>query len=342
MRALLIGGTGFIGPHVARALQRLGHDVAVFHRSAAAQPGATASAPTRSMEADGPLAPLTHVAGDRRDLAASADQLHAFGADVVVDLILSSGRQARELMNVFRGHAQRVVALSSCDVYRACGVLHELEDGPLEPLPLTEASALRTTRHTYPPAQIRKLQHVFGWLDEEYDKIPVEHAILGDASLPGTVLRLPMVYGPGDRLHRFLPTLERMDRGEPIVLEQKHASWRAPRGFVANVAAAIALAATSPRAAGRIYNVAERESFSELEWIRLIAAAVDWHGDLVVLPADRAPADAKMPGNLDQHWVVDTTRIREELGYQEPVAREASIAQTIAWERTNLPTRARR
>jgi hypothetical protein len=109
-----------------------------------------------------------------------------------------------------------------------------------------------------------------------------------------------------------------------------------------SAATAIVLAAAPPRAAGRIYNVAERESFSELEWIRLIAAAVDWHGDLVVLPADRAPADAKMPGNLDQHWVVDTTRIREELGYQEPVAREASIAQTIAWERTNLPTRARR
>ena len=34
------------------------------------------------------------------------------------------------------------------------------------------------------------LQQVFGWLDDEYDKIPVEREILADNELPGTVLRL--------------------------------------------------------------------------------------------------------------------------------------------------------
>ncbi|HXB53192.1 MAG TPA: NAD-dependent epimerase/dehydratase family protein [Vicinamibacteria bacterium] len=32
MRALLIGGSGFIGSHVARALEQHGYDVVVFHR----------------------------------------------------------------------------------------------------------------------------------------------------------------------------------------------------------------------------------------------------------------------------------------------------------------------
>ena len=31
MRVLLIGGSGFIGPHVAGALDRLGHEVVIFH-----------------------------------------------------------------------------------------------------------------------------------------------------------------------------------------------------------------------------------------------------------------------------------------------------------------------
>jgi hypothetical protein len=53
------------------------------------------------------------------------------------------------------------------DVYRACGVLHGTEPGPLEPLPLTEASPVRTTLQTYPPAQVAMLQQVFGWLDGE-------------------------------------------------------------------------------------------------------------------------------------------------------------------------------
>src|SRR5207247_8849227 len=138
--------------------------------------------------------------------------------DVVVDLILSSGTQARALMTVFRGASGRVVALSSCDVYRACGVLHGSEWGPLAPLPLTESARLRTVLQTYPPERVKMLQQVFGWLDEEYDKIPVEREILGDPDLPGTVLRLPMVYGPGDPLHRFFPTLKRMDDRRPAIL----------------------------------------------------------------------------------------------------------------------------
>ena len=48
---------------------------------------------------------------------------------VVVDLILSSGTQARELHRSVRGATNRVVALSSCDVYRACGVLHGVGGG---------------------------------------------------------------------------------------------------------------------------------------------------------------------------------------------------------------------
>jgi nucleoside-diphosphate-sugar epimerase len=180
------------------------------------------------------------------------------------------------------------------------------------------------------------LQQVFGWLDDEYDKIPVEEAVLGDRELPCAVLRLPMVYGPGDPLHRFSPVLKRMDDRRPmILLEEKHAAWRSPRGFVENVAAAIALAATSDRAEGRIYNVGDAESLSELEWAQLIAEAADWRGEFVVRPADQTPAHLRRPGNLDQHWVVDTTRIREELGYREPIARGETIRRTIEWERAN-------
>jgi nucleoside-diphosphate-sugar epimerase len=235
---------------------------------------------------------------------------------------------------VFRGAAARVVALSSCDVYRACGVLHGSEPGPLEPVPLTEESALRTNLQTYPPDRIKMLQQVFNWLDEEYDKIPVEREILGDAELPATVLRLPMVYGPGDPLRRFLPVVKRVDDGRrAILLEERYARWRGPRGYVENVAAAIARAATNPRAAGRIYNVGETENASEGEWIERIAAAAGYTGEFVRLPFEKMPPHLRMPGNTDQHWSIDTTRIREELGYAEPLSQAEAIRRTIEWER---------
>jgi nucleoside-diphosphate-sugar epimerase len=316
MRVLLIGGSGFIGPHVARALEAEGHEVVVFHRG---------TTPAKN-----------HIAGDRRTLADHAGVVRRAAPDVVVDLILSSGTQAHELMRLFRGATNRVVALSSCDVYRACGVLHGSEPGPLEPVPLTESSALRTKLQTYPPDRIKMLQQVFGWLDDEYDKIPVEREILGDPELPGTLLRLPMVYGPGDPLRRFLPIVKRVDDRRPAILfEEKYARWRGPRGFVENVAAAIALAAVDDRAAGRVYNVGETESLTELESAERIAAAAGWSGRFVTLPAARMPPHLLMPGNTDQHWTIDTTRIREELGYREPVAQADAIRRTVEWERAN-------
>jgi nucleoside-diphosphate-sugar epimerase len=323
MRILVIGGTGFIGSFLVPRLLRAEHEVHVVMR-----PESSARLP----EGAHPLRV------DRARLGESARDLRGLRPDVVTDLILSSGRQAAELMDVFRGHAGRVVAISSMDVYRATEVLHRLVEGPLEPMPLTESSALRTTRQTYGPESIRMLRQVFAWLDEEYDKIPVEQAVSGDAELPATILRLPMVYGPGDRLHRLYPMLKRMDDRRPtIVLPAGLAAWRGPRGYVEDIAAACALAATSPRAAGRVYNVAEGRIFTELEWARLVARIAGWDGELVVVPDEEAPDSVKLPGNTAQHWVPDSTRIRAELGYREEIPLEEGIRRTIAWERANPP-----
>jgi nucleoside-diphosphate-sugar epimerase len=328
-KLLLIGGSGFIGSHVTAALVRGGHDVVVFHRGSQRSPG---------QEMGMLPAAVREIHGDRRQLPDHAESLRAVRPDVVVDFVLSSGRRARELMTLFRGVASQVVALSSADVYRACGIFHGLEPGPIDPVPLTESSPLRTRLQTYPIDRIRRLQQIFGWLDEEYDKIPVEQEILGDASLPGTVLRLPMVYGPGDRLHRLFPLVKRMDDRRPFILfDEKLAAWRGPRGYVENVAAAIALAATSPQSAGQIYNVGEVESLSELEWARQVGAAVGWSGRIVTLPREKTPHHLRMPGNLDQHWAMDTTRIRRELGYVEPIARAEAIRRTAEWERAHRP-----
>src|SRR5207237_3483076 len=138
--------------------------------------------------------------GDRDRLGEYRNELSRFAPEVIVDLILSSGEQARELMRIVRDVAARVVAISSMDVYRAWGVLHGVEPGPLEPLPLREDSPLRTTRQLYPAETVQTMQRVFSWLDDRYDKIAAEETSRGDPQVQWTVVRLPMVSGPEGRL----------------------------------------------------------------------------------------------------------------------------------------------
>jgi len=319
MRILLIGGNGFIGRFLVSALQKQGHSLAVFHRGTTPLP-----------------AGVHEIRGDRNQLSASAQELNRFAPDVVIDLVISSGPQAEQLMNTFRGATRRVVMLSSIDVYRAIGISQGTESGPLIEVPLTEESELRRSLHPYPPESMQALRKIFSWVTDDYDKIPAERIVMNDRELPGTVLRLPMIYGPGDPLHRFYAIVKRITDGRRhIIFPETLAAWRSPRGYVENVAAAIALAATDDRATRRIYNVCEEPSFSELEWANKIASELAWDGEFIVLPVDRTPRHLLRPGNAAQHWTASSARIRHELGYAEPVSIDEAIRRTVLWQREN-------
>ncbi|HEY6249665.1 MAG TPA: NAD-dependent epimerase/dehydratase family protein [Candidatus Angelobacter sp.] len=321
MNILLIGGPGFIGRHVVSQMQGAGHTFTLFHRG-------HASVPKGAEE----------ILGDRNRLGEFRDVFLCKKFDLVIDMALSSSRQAQELVNTFRGLVSRVVVPSSIDVYRAWGVFYGLEPGGLQEMPVTEESDLRTRKIPYPPERLKKIQEIFPWMDDDYEKIAVEKTVLNEHDLPGTVLRLPMVYGPGDPVHRLHFLLKRMDDGRrSILFPDDVAAMRTPRGYVENVAQAIALAATSERASGRIYNVCESDAFSEWEWAHKVAVFAGWDGDFVMLPHDKSPKHLLMPGNTAQHIVASSDRIRRELGYHELVPLEEALSRTIAWEREHPP-----
>ena len=112
-----------------------------------------------------------------------------------------------------------------------------------------------------------------------------------------------------------------MDDGRPVLLlDERMARWRCPRGFVDDVAAAIALAVVNERAAGRVFNVAEPVAYSEAEWVRTIGEVVGWRGEVVTVPAGRIP----LPYDMEQSLDTDSERIRMELGFVEVVKPENS------------------
>ena len=141
-----------------------------------------------------------------------------------------------------------------------------------------------------------------------------------------------MVHGPGDPYRRLSPYLKRMDDRRPaIILDEGLARWKCPRGYVEDVAAAIALAVVDERAAGRVFNVAEPDAFTEAEWVRRIGEAVGWRGEVVTVPGGRIP----LPYRIEQALDTDSGRIRRELGFVEVVTPGEALERTVAWERAN-------
>jgi nucleoside-diphosphate-sugar epimerase len=319
MRILIIGGTRFIGTYVVRRLIDAGHSVTLFHR------GETKTDLTGG---------VNEIYGDRRDLQSFMDEFARLAPDVALDMIPYTEEDARTLMRVFKNVARRVVAVSSADVYRAYGRLRRLETGAPDPVPLNEGAPLRESLYPY-RAQAEGTDD----FKYHYDKTLVERAVMNDRELPGTVLRLPAVYGAGDPQHRLFGYLKRMDDGRPaILLEEKQARWRWTRGYVENVAEAIALAVMDERAAGRIYNVGEDETLAEADWVRAIGQAAGWDGEVVTVPQNLLPEHLATAVDYEHDLATDTRRIRAELGYKERVSREEALRRTIEWERANPPT----
>ncbi len=322
MRILVIGGTGFIGPFVARQLHGWGHQVTLFHRG--------------QTETDLPSG-IAHLHGDRERLADYAAAFRRLAPDVVLDMFPVTEESAQAVVGTITGIAGRLVAISSIDVYRAYDRLRRKDPGPPDPVPLTEESPLRDRLYPYRDEPSPLANDPLRRLGD-YDKILIERVVMGEARLPGTILRLPMVYGPGDYQHRLFPYLKRMDDGRPaILLDANGAGWQGARGYVENVAIAIATAVVDDRAAGRIYNVAEPEALAEIEWVRLIAQAAGWRGEIIVAPPDRLPERLRSHIDPAQHWSVSSHRLRRELGYAEPIPRDVALDRAVAWARAHPP-----
>ncbi|WP_163102872.1 NAD-dependent epimerase/dehydratase family protein [Peribacillus alkalitolerans] len=310
MKVLIIGGTRFIGPYVIKELLELGHEVSVFNRG----------------ESEYILpAEVEFIKGDRDSIENHLLEIKKCKPDVVLDMIPFTEKQAKKAQDIFSGVAGRIVGISSGDVYRAYGRLIGSEPGDTVLTPSNEESPLREKR--YPFRGKFKDNHPM----YDYDKILVEQVYLNNKNIPGTILRLPMVYGPGDRQHRLFEYVKRMkDDRQIILIDRTLGNWKTARAYVENVAHAITLSLINPNSANKIYNVVEN-NFTETKWVHLIKDHMNWVGKIEII------SDHPNGLNFAQNLDMDSEKIRNELGYSEKVPFEVGLERTINWEINHYP-----
>ncbi|GHO82112.1 dTDP-glucose 4,6-dehydratase [Dictyobacter formicarum] len=147
--------------------------------------------------------------------------------------------------------------------------------------------------------------------------------------LPVTITRCSNNYGPYQYPEKQLPlfilnALE--DRPLPIYGDGQHSrDWI----HVDDHVEVLALILHQPAAhvVGEIFNIGAHEERTTLQNARTILKILEKPGELLSFVQDR-------PGNVQRH-AVDTSKIRQQLGWQARISFAAGMRQTIDWYRDN-------
>ena len=178
LRILILGGTGFIGPHQVRYAMYRGHDVTIFNR------GRTAPDLFPGVEA---------LIGDRDGQLGA---LEGRTWDAVIDNSGYVPRHVRDSVELLRDSVGRYLFTSTGSVY------------DFDQDELTEDSGLLPIEDP----ESEDVNQYYGPL-----KILCENAVTDGFKERGTVLRLHVVAGPGDTTDRFTYWPVRIDHGGEII-----------------------------------------------------------------------------------------------------------------------------
>ncbi|MGD8395908.1 MAG: NAD-dependent epimerase/dehydratase family protein [Candidatus Eiseniibacteriota bacterium] len=184
---LILGGTRFVGFHIARSLLFDGHRVTVLSRG---------RSPLFPEGAERLIADRTHPRQLQRAVRGRS-------FDVVIDMIAFREEETRGAIDVFGGRVGHYIHISTASVY---AVLREL------PSPIREEHYHGAVKQPDRPS--RGYAYGIGKRRCE-DALWEAHAARG---LPVTTLRLPIILGEGDPTLRAQSYFLRVLDGEPLVM----------------------------------------------------------------------------------------------------------------------------
>jgi nucleoside-diphosphate-sugar epimerase len=318
MKALVTGGTGFVGGHLIEALRRAGHEVTALVRNA----GKGATLAERGVRL---------VAGDLHATRALAEA--AEGQDLVFHV--AGATSALDEAGFHRANVEGtrhvVDAATAARVGRLVHVSSLAAAGPSEPG--------RPLRGDEPPRPVTAYGR---------SKLAAEEAVRA-GRVEWAIVRPPMVYGPGDR--EFLRAFRAAHRfGVSPVFgsgAQELVAVYAP-----DLADALVAVAVAGSTAGRTYAACHAERFTQLELARKLGEAV---GRAVTVPrlpgalarpvlfvAETAARLTGQPTLLTTDkaneffapaWTADPSPIARDADWEAAHDLDAGLRRTAAWYR---------
>lgn len=319
MRVMVTGGTGFVGSHLIDHLIEQGHQVTALVRS----PGKAAR-----------LEPLgvQLIQGDIHDSEALLQSCQK--AEVVYHVAgLVAARSVEEFMAANRDGTANVLAAA-----QAAGV------GRLALVSSMAAGGPSTTDQARSPGDPAEPVTVYG-----RSKLAAEEVVQA-GSVPWTIVRPPMVYGPRDT---EVLKLFRIARNGLVPVfgggDQLLSAITGP-----DLARALVAAANNPATRGKIYYACHEETFTSGQFAREVGRLVHPKPRVVPIPRWLGTAALALAGgvarvsnsasilNLDKRheffaeaWTGDPTPLTEATGWRAAHDLESGLSLTAEWYRDN-------
>lgn len=300
MKVVVTGASGFVGRHLLPILHGAGHEVTAVSRTRISiHDVAWAKSPELGPQAE--WRPVLEGADAVVHLAARAhvpSEISGSDVEALYRRINADGTRAVARQASACG-VRRFVLMSSCHAVAAAS--DEIITSDSAPRPVTAYGR---------------------------SKLAAEEAVREECTDGWTILRPPLVYGPGNRAN-FERLLRLVRSGIPLPL----AGVRNRRSFlhVANLAGAILACLDSAEAAGKIYLPSDEADVSTPELIRCIARSQGVEPRLFSVPAGMLSAIAGLPGGgalrkLCSSLFVDSEPIRRETAWRPVVGLEQGLA----------------
>lgn len=301
---LITGGLGFLGTHTARAFLDLGESCVLTRHRTARIPEFLPGAVVEQVDlTDG--AALLELGGRHRITGI----VHLAAAGLGTSPIAAVRANTLALLNVLEAAEEwsvpRVSIASTIGVYAG-----------VEETPFREDMALPTLAVHAIQASKRSA--------ELYASLAADHA-----GFEVACLRIGGLWGPLGRAESPFLTLPQIVhaavRGETPGFALPYADDGGDLCYVKDCARAIALLHTTGKLNHRVYNVSSGRATKNSEVTAAVNAAIP--GAEITLPEGREPAGP--PEDL----YLDTTRLREDTGFEPDYEVERGVADYVAWLR---------
>lgn len=299
MKALVLGGTRYVGKIVVEQLLERGVDVTVV---------------SRGNNRPKWISHVAHVEGDRRDVAVLRRLQGAH--DVVIDFVGYRLEDVQLTIEVLRGNIGQYIFMSSTSVYDPTDLDVPLT-APIEEsaLDLLSIPFSRSDNPTYAQG-----------------KRDCEKWLLSESDFPCTIFRPPKIFGPDEPSARIWWWIQRAADGGPFLVPKKYIN-RFQFVFSKDVADAVILSCGNDSAFERVFNVAGLERFDVSEWLAWLGKTVGENPQLVWKDSAEIESNIgeySIPLYSYEPYTFDTSAIQTTLGWS-PTPVSEWLRETANW-----------